>query len=165
MNLEHLPEWGQGIVAAREDKKQEAITDFLFGFKSWHHVTWSRSKSTLVTSKSAEVTSHRGSPVQFQNGLTQWLPVFKSSHCHTNGKWNLVPSLNQYNSGSRDSKRFDCQNGIEINSSCDYKEHLPWSGEMSERLSSKYPQRKYRPQKYKGIFIFEIYGLDRKSVV
>ena len=34
MNSEHLPEWGQGIVAAREDKKQEAITDFLFGFKS-----------------------------------------------------------------------------------------------------------------------------------
>ena len=33
MNLEHLPEWGQGIVAAREDEKQEAITDFLFGFK------------------------------------------------------------------------------------------------------------------------------------
>ena len=52
MNSEHLPEWGQGIVAAREDKKQEAITDFLFGFKSWHHVTWSRSKSTLCDFRS-----------------------------------------------------------------------------------------------------------------
>ena len=50
--LEHLPEWGQGIVAAREDEEQEAITDFLFGFKSWHHVTWSHSKSTLCDFRS-----------------------------------------------------------------------------------------------------------------
>ena len=37
-DFENLPEWGHQASGCHEDKRHDAIIDFLFGFKLWHQV-------------------------------------------------------------------------------------------------------------------------------